>query len=412
MLTGCACNGQCPPQACVLQHCTFSQLEVPATSTQQTTGCGRVTRSTRTAKESARDAGDSESPPLEEADEQQPLTQSLSTVTDATEVTAADQPIDQPKAHEDAVTVLPPSPPSSTGARQERGGPTPSKDGRGNQHALPDVIRDSQAAASGMAESEVEIVKAFLYKAPRASSGALKLEELAGLPHTPYALYTMGGGRCPIAAPMLAVGNLPDSHGNQHCKARVDAERIALGESMQQPGWSEERWMREVPVALRMDRVSTGWHVDPSKRTPARTSYHALHQLLTDPTKNLEWLEPSVFYLTADKYDVGIFVVQVYPERGSNNIYYHHIRPHSKRHIVIWFANGHYQCVQYNQQRVFSSNHEFAQRLQQLSLTRARPVGPDPDIDLEIISEDYHSLPSATPPRLPPRAIVAARPPQ
>jgi hypothetical protein len=252
-----------------------------------------------------------------------------------------------------------------------------SKDGSGG----------SQTAASEEEDSEVEIVKTILYKAPGAPSGSLKLEELAGLPYIPHALSTLGGGRCSIAAPMLAVGRLPDNHVNHYCQARVDVERIALGESMREPRWSEERWMREVPVDLRMDRVQIGCHVDPTQCAPAQTSYHALHESLTDPARNREWLEPSVFYLTADEYGVGIFVIQVYPERGSNITYYRHIRPASKQHIVIWFANGHYQCVQYNRQRMFPTGHEFVQRLQLLCVTHARPVGPDPDIDQQIIAE-------------------------
>ena len=236
------------------------------------------------------------------------------------------------------------------------------------------------------ADPEVEVMRAILHKAPRAPSCALKMEELADLPHTPYALYTLGGGRCSITAPMLAVGKLPDSHANHHCQARIDAERIRLGETMREPTWSEERWIREVPLALRMERVRTGWHVDPSKRSTPLTSYHVLRQSLLDPTQNLEWLEPSVFYLTADLYNVGVFVIQAFPERGSNTTYYRHIRAASQQHIVVWFANGHYQCVQYKQQRVFPTHHEFIQRLEHLCVTHAQAERPEEDLDLQIVA--------------------------
>ena len=245
------------------------------------------------------------------------------------------------------------------------------------------------------ANSEVEVVRAILYKAPRAPSSALKMEELADLPHTPYALYTLGGGRCSITAPMLAVGKLPDSHANHHCQARIDAERIRVGETMREPTWSEERWIRDVPLVLRMERVRTGWHVDPSKRSTPLTSYHALRQSLLDPSQNLEWLEPSVFYLIADLYNVGIVVMQAFPERGSNTTYYRHIRAASQQHIVIWFANGHYQCVQYKQQRVFPTHHEFVQRLQHLCVTHAQLERPEEDLDVQIIA-NRPALPSVS----------------
>ena len=235
-------------------------------------------------------------------------------------------------------------------------------------------------------DAEVELVKAVLYKAPRAPSNALRMEELADLPHTPYAIYTLGGGRCSVTAPMLAVGKVPDSHANHHCQARIDAERIRLGETMREPTWSEERWLREVPLVLRMERVRTGWHVDPSKRSTPLTSYQALRQSLLDPAQNLEWLEPSVFHLTADLYNVGIFVIQAFPERGSNTTYYRHIRAASQQHIVVWFANGHYQCVQYRQQRVFPTHHEFVQRLKHLCVTHAQVERPEDDLDVQIIA--------------------------
>jgi hypothetical protein len=253
-------------------------------------------------------------------------------------------------------------------------------------------------------DSDVEVIRAVLYNAPRASSRSLQLPAFDGLPHIPYAMYTLGGGRCSIAAPMLCMGKLSDNRANQHYLNRIDAERIRLGETMQEPAWSEEKWIRTVPIALRMERVQTGWHVDPSKRTAPLTSYVALRQALLDPAQNKQWLELSVFHLVAKLYNVGVFVIQVYPERGSNVTYVRHMRPAAKQHIVIYFADGHYQCVQYQQQRVFSSTHEFAQRLLHLCISHAPPARLETDLDLQILAERAAQPPLASPPR--PRPVV------
>ena len=244
-------------------------------------------------------------------------------------------------------------------------------------------------------QSDVEIIKAVVYKAPRAPSRSLQLPEFDGLPHTPHALYTLGGGRCSIAAPMLAMGRLPDSHANHHCQARIDAERIRLGESMQEPVWSEDKWIRTVPISLRMERAQTGWHRDESKRTAPVTSYVALRQALLDPAANQQWLELSVFYLVAELYDVGVFIVQMFAERGSKVTYFRHIQPSAKQHIIVYFADGHYQCVQYQQQRLFPSTHPFVQRLLHLCISHAPPVAQEADFDLQILAERAAQPPPA-----------------
>ncbi|MGB9152076.1 MAG: hypothetical protein WCD70_03205, partial [Alphaproteobacteria bacterium] len=166
---------------------------------------------------------------------------------------------------------------------------------------------------------------------------------------------------------------------------------------------------------MRMHRVNIGQRVDPKQHTPTLTSYHALRKLLTDPTKNLEWLEPSVLYLAADEYDVGIFVIQVYPERGTNATHYYHIRPASAHHIAVWFANGHYQCVGYGRQRVFPTQHELIHRLQQLCITHAPPIQPEADLDVEIIAaaSTRAADDSAAPPVQPsPTSLTDAAPEQ
>ena len=148
-------------------------------------------------------------------------------------------------------------------------------------------------------------------------------------------LVTIGEGRCSTAAPMLALGRLPSAHMNPWHRANIDAERIPLGQHMASE-WTEERWVRVVPRVWRMGRVDVAG---------ARTSYEVLRDLLLDPQKSRTYLEPSVFYVAAGMYQVGIFLIQWNPKAGPHNITYHHIRPRSATHIVLWFANQHFEAV-------------------------------------------------------------------
>ena len=112
-----------------------------------------------------------------------------------------------------------------------------------------------------------------------------------------------------------------------------------------------------------------------------------------------EWLEPAVFYVTAEAYDVGIFVVQWYPTRGYNATYYRHIRPASKQHIVIWFTRGHFEAVQYNNERVFATDHPFVERLRQLCTSHVAPESEEVDVDQLILGERLLARPVAAKPR-------------
>ena len=256
----------------------------------------------------------------------------------------------------------------------------------------PCVLQETSGGAEdGQVDATTKCIEEVLYSTPSAPSGLprspLRLPDFDGLAATPYPVYTMGAGRCSIAAPMLAIGALRDGGSNQHVVARVDAERIRLGDTMQEPAWSEDRWIRTVPIALRMERTHTGWHRDESLRTTPRTSYEVLRGLLRDPAENKKWMEPSIFYLTAELYAVGVFVVQTAAVAGTRVAYFRHIRPSASQHIVIYFDSGHYECVQYQQQRVFRSTHELVQRLLQLCITQPPPVVKEVDLDLQIVAE-------------------------
>ena len=187
-------------------------------------------------------------------------------------------------------------------------------DGKDREGCGVPEAHEGRAGSEG--SSDVQIVGALLYDEPIAPTGRLTMPELASLPHAVLALKTMGGGRCSIAAPMLAMGLLPDcdplfedvDHSPLH--RRIDAERLLLGYSMSAL-WTEERWVREVPVDLRMSRVD-------GTAIAQRTSYDILHEMLTDSQQCTAWMEPSVYYVAAEMYELGIFVVTWHPERGNS----------------------------------------------------------------------------------------------
>ena len=225
---------------------------------------------------------------------------------------------------------------------------------------------------------------------------ALELAELRALPHIPQVLHTIGEGRCSVAAVMLAMGKLPYAHITDKHRRVIDAKRRQLGVRLR-TRWSEHRWVSEVPLNWRMSAVHTREGVS---LADTQTSYEAFCALLTDRTKSCAFVEPSVFYLAAEAYDVGIFVIQRY----ASDTYYYHFRPASQRHIVVLHAYSHYATVRYDRQRVMATEHPFVQHLQQLCTTHAQPPHKEEDLDLQIVS----SRPPAATSISAPRAMAAS----
>ena len=238
---------------------------------------------------------------------------------------------------------------------------------------------------SSQANSDVQITGARIFTDAPAPTGSLTMPELAVLPNALRMLHTIGSGRCSIAAPMLSLGRLPRDHDDAKRKdrprihRRIDEERVDLGKSMSVL-WNEDRWIREVPVDMRMSRVN-----DAVNRHTSQTSYDILRHMLTDPQQRTAWMEPSVFYVAAEMYEVGIFVITWYAHSGRGAANYRHIRPASTKHIIVWFADGHFQAVQYDGKSTFGNSHRVVQHLQLLCLSHAPEVVKEDDIDVQIL---------------------------
>jgi hypothetical protein len=245
---------------------------------------------------------------------------------------------------------------------------------------------EADGGGSGsQADSDVQITGARIFTDAPAPIGTLTMPELAVLPHALRMMHTIGSGRCSIAAPMLSLGRLPRDHDDAKRKdrprihRRIDEERLDLGRSMSAL-WNEDRWIREVPVDMRMSRVN-----DAVNRHTSQTSYDILRRMLTDPQQRTAWMEPSVFYVAAEMYEVGIFVITWYAHSGQGAANYRHIRPASKKHIIVWFADGHFQAVQYEGKSTFGSSHCVVQHLRLLCVSHALEVVKEDDIDVQIL---------------------------
>ena len=136
--------------------------------------------------------------------------------------------------------------------------------------------------ASENDDSDVVITSAVIHSAPPAPARCLPLDELAGLPHTPHALRTIGEGRCSVASVMLAMGKLPVTHFTDTYRKSIDTMRITLGMRLKTQ-WTAERWVREVPKVWRMgDKARC---TSDANLPHLQTSYTECWTLLTDPRK-------------------------------------------------------------------------------------------------------------------------------
>ena len=168
---------------------------------------------------------------------------------------------------------------------------------------------------------------------------------------------------------------IDDAHINEQGRQTIDAERRRLGRAMVDK-WTEADWIRRVPIHVRgahMPFVSTTAKTDLRRHA----SHKRYHQLLTEEAPTT-WLDYGVLYLASAEYDVCIFVIYTV---GGARWRCERIGGHSDRHIVLYHACGHYECVEYNGLRVFASDHELAVQMSQFAARYPeRPYGEDVEL--------------------------------
>ena len=124
-------------------------------------------------------------------------------------------------------------------------------------------------------------------------------------------LETLGGGRCPVAAPCLALGKIKNADATKHNRDIIDAERRRLADHIT-ANYTEERWVNDVPWNLRLREYDEN-----------TTSYAQLQDRLVHGTPTT-WLSPGYLVPLSDLYNMGVFlIVDAINDLG---IEYHHIR--------------------------------------------------------------------------------------
>jgi hypothetical protein len=257
---------------------------------------------------------------------------------------------------------LPPSPPSSPRSSPPTVVSSDSDVASGSTLLTQLTLPEANSAASDHAlalnaDDEFTLVPAGARPVP-----PLAQELLHGLQHIAYRLRVLGGGRCPLAAFLLALGRLSDDHDDLPSKRQIDQLRRALGKAMSSPRWSEESWLQAVPNDLRS--AHTRWSADGS--TITQTSHEAYRILLTARPVT-EWLDHCVFYLASAQHDVGVLVLTVMAESTTPLVTCRRVGGDASQHVVLVHTvsglYGHYECVQYGGLRVFPSDHELISRL-------------------------------------------------
>ena len=201
------------------------------------------------------------------------------------------------------------------------------------------------------------------------------LDELPSLSHQPRRLPVIADGRCSVASVLLACGMIDDAHINEHGRQTIDAERRRLGRSMMDR-WTEADWIRRVPMHIR-GAYTTYDETDPAG-TRRHSSHKALHQLLTEKAPT-EWLDHAMFYLASAEYGIGVFIIRT---ADSGKWYCKRIGEEADRHVVLYQACGHYECVEYDGLRLFPSDHEFVGRVSEFAARH--PGHPDVEDDIEL----------------------------
>ena len=186
------------------------------------------------------------------------------------------------------------------------------------------------------------------------------LQHLPSLSYEPRRLPVIADGRCSVASVLLARGVIADEHATDVGRWVIDAERRCLGQSMADR-WTVADWVRRVPIVLRGGNKP----IDATEPSGVRHSYEVYRELLTEkpPTR---WLDHCVFYLASAEYDIGIFIIFQWGADGGS---WHciHVGRDKARHIVLYMARGHYECLEYGGLREFSSEHEFVVRMSQFA---------------------------------------------
>ena len=203
------------------------------------------------------------------------------------------------------------------------------------------------------------------------------LGQLPSLSSEPRRLPVIGDGRCSVASVLLARGVIPDFHNTAEGRLAIDTERQRLGRSLSDK-WTEAEWIRRVPFHLRRDRQECG----PVGGKQVRRSYSVYAQHLSHG-KPTEWLDHAVLYLASAEYDVGVFVI--YDAGYTPTTWYcERIGADKARHIVLFHQRGHYECVEYDGQRTFPSEHELVARLARFADAHPEQA-PEDDVELQAL---------------------------
>lgn len=191
-------------------------------------------------------------------------------------------------------------------------------------------------------------------------------------------LKVIADGRCSVASVLLALGHISLDHNNQASRQAIDQARRQLGESIRNDWTSEQEWIDEVPVDLRMPHARLGQ--DGADNVLQQSSFTTIHTLLTEGSPTA-WLDHTVFYLTSRMYNVGVIIVV--PARRGVPLYCRRIGARRSRHVVLFHRGIHYECVRWGETTVFPSEHPLISHLVLLNVTHP-PVSFHED-DLELL---------------------------
>jgi hypothetical protein len=236
-------------------------------------------------------------------------------------------------------------------------------------HASSQLPTRLQSTSTSTPDSGPRLYPEPLYPQNVPSNVLKLLKGTLKYPTTLFRLNVLGGGRCSVAALLLATGFVPDQHSSEEIRERIDNHRRDIGESMKRD-WTEEAWIQEVPIELR--GAHTKWHhiegTPNSVSAILRTSFDEVHDLLTNRRATI-FLDHTVFYLASPLFSVGMFIIYVAPDVGKSVVRCRRIGENHGQHIVLYHINNHYECLQYNGQRMFKNDNDLIIALTHLNIT-------------------------------------------